>query len=322
MSRPDNDFDLLLIDREFCEFDLLLDRDLKHCNTCDQDKPVGREHWYFSAGKMMSGPCKECRKAYARRDYAGNSEKWNARAKRYREENPESYKESMKRSREKRPEVIKAIAQRNYQKNRDDRIAYERERRESGIASAQERARRAADPEKYREKERRRRRPPERRQRDASIMRAARAADPERFRGYDAKRYAPPKGNLNRRVASSLTSALRKRGLRKSLPKAMITGWSIDELMRHLEVLFEPGMSFDNYGEWDVDHIVPLSRIPYTGEADPRFMEAWALSNLAPLWAPDNGSKHARLDWELPNYYVNPALRAMYENRNLELLAA
>lgn len=31
---------------------------------------------------------------------------------------------------------------------------------------------------------------------------------------------------------------------------------------------------------------------------DPEFRECWALSNLQPLWAKDNMSKHARTDWQ------------------------
>lgn len=81
-------------------------------------------------------------------------------------------------------------------------------------------------------------------------------------------------------------------------------------------------MSLANYGEWHIDHVIPQSVVSYSGPEDPRFQALWALSNLAPLWASDNLKKHARLDWQLPDTYVNPKLRAMYDNRNLELLAA
>lgn len=83
--------------------------------------------------------------------------------------------------------------------------------------------------------------------------------------------------------------------------------------MCHLEVLLEHGMSFANYGQWHIDHVIPLSIFSFCDEDDPAFKAAWSLDNLAPLWASDNISKKDRLDWQLPDTYVNPLLRAMYE---------
>ena len=51
-------------------------------------------------------------------------------------------------------------------------------------------------------------------------------------------------------------------------------------------------MTWDNYGEWHVDHIRPISN--FTLIDDPEFKECWALSNLQPLWSIDNFSKSPR----------------------------
>lgn len=99
-----------------------------------------------------------------------------------------------------------------------------------------------------------------------------------------------------------------------------IVDWSMQGLHDHLESLFEPGMSFDNYGEWHIDHIIPITLVEFDSPNDPRFRAAWALNNLAPLWASDNCSKSASLDWQLPDTYTNPLLRAMYDNRDLSLV--
>ena len=74
-------------------------------------------------------------------------------------------------------------------------------------------------------------------------------------------------------------------------------GYTLDDLITHLAALFAPGMSWDNIGEWHVDHRRPRAAFVYSSPDDAAFKECWSLSNLQPLWAADNMSKGARLDW-------------------------
>lgn len=68
-----------------------------------------------------------------------------------------------------------------------------------------------------------------------------------------------------------------------------IVGYTIDDLMVHLEKQFEDGMTWNNYGKyWHVDHCIPLSWL-YND-----FKKAWALTNLQPLEAKKNLSKGNR----------------------------
>jgi hypothetical protein len=63
-------------------------------------------------------------------------------------------------------------------------------------------------------------------------------------------------------------------------------GCSIAELRLHLESQFQPGMSWNNHGEWHIDHIRPLAKFNL---ACPLQLErACHFSNLQPLWAKDN----------------------------------
>lgn len=68
--------------------------------------------------------------------------------------------------------------------------------------------------------------------------------------------------------------------------------YSAAELVSHLEARFLPGMTWQNYGKWHVDHIRPCASFDMTDEKD--FIECWALENLQPLWAKDNLAKGAR----------------------------
>lgn len=72
----------------------------------------------------------------------------------------------------------------------------------------------------------------------------------------------------------------------------------MQELKAHLEKQFEPWMSWDNYGAastdmktWQIDHIVPQSKLSYTAMTDDNFQKCWALSNLRPLESFENIKK-------------------------------
>lgn len=69
-------------------------------------------------------------------------------------------------------------------------------------------------------------------------------------------------------------------------------GYTPAQLSARMETQFKPGMSWSNYGEWEIDHKVPLSRMLAKGEARPHVVNA--LANLQPMWKFDNRSKGAR----------------------------
>ena len=89
-------------------------------------------------------------------------------------------------------------------------------------------------------------------------------------------------------IGRSLKSGKQGRGWKSFVP------YTLDELMRHLERQFLPGMGWDNKGEWHIDHIRPISSFQFDGPSDPAFREAWALTNLRPLWGKDNIRKQAK----------------------------
>lgn len=57
----------------------------------------------------------------------------------------------------------------------------------------------------------------------------------------------------------------------------------------HMEALFQPGMTWENHGEWHIDHKYPLSVAFKEGEES--FAKACNYLNLQPLWAADNLKK-------------------------------
>jgi len=60
-----------------------------------------------------------------------------------------------------------------------------------------------------------------------------------------------------------------------------LLGYSALEFKEHIETLFTDGMSWDNHGEWHVDHIKNV--IEFSEDTPPNIVNA--LSNLRPMWS-------------------------------------
>ena len=73
---------------------------------------------------------------------------------------------------------------------------------------------------------------------------------------YSKKRYH---SDLQYRITNNLRSRLRKalKGLTKSASTLELLGCSIEHFREHLESQFQEGMTFENYGDWHIDHIRP-----------------------------------------------------------------
>lgn len=114
-------------------------------------------------------------------------------------------------------------------------------------------------------------------------------------RDYERKRRAEdPKYRLGIRTRTAVWQLLKERNINKTNKTFALLGYTIEELMKHLESLFTEGMTWDNYGEWHVDHIKPMASFEFTSTDDQGFKECWVLSNLQPLWRLDNLSKGTR----------------------------
>jgi hypothetical protein len=78
-----------------------------------------------------------------------------------------------------------------------------------------------------------------------------------------------------------------QKGFSKSL------GCSFGQFKSHIEGLFQLGMTWENYGQWQVDHRHPLS-IAYK-EGSESFKNACLYRNLEPMWAAENIKKGNRV---------------------------
>ena len=111
---------------------------------------------------------------------------------------------------------------------------------------------------------------------------------------YLNRRRTDPSFKLKSNVRTAVWTCLKERNVAKYRSTFILLGYSLEKLMIHLEKQFTEGMTWDNYGEWHVDHKKPMALFQFTSTDDEGFKECWKLENLQPLCGSDNLSKGTR----------------------------
>jgi len=118
----------------------------------------------------------------------------------------------------------------------------------------------------------------------------------ERMRG----RLKDPHLKLHSVISHSIRISIKDKKRRRW---ETLVGYSLEQLIDHLERQFTRGMRWENHGRgdgcWHIDHIVPRAAFRYETADDPDFKACWALTNLRPLWQKENISKHASREFLL-----------------------
>lgn len=94
--------------------------------------------------------------------------------------------------------------------------------------------------------------------------------------------------NIRARVYSAL-----KNNYKKATKTRELLGNSIESVRQHLESEFADGMTWENYGKWHIDHIIPCSSFNFNDPEQQR--KCFNYTNLQPLWATDNLKKSNKI---------------------------
>jgi hypothetical protein len=167
------------------------------------------------------------------------------------------------------------------------------------------------------------------RQKNAEWMRQERKRNPQKVRAREktgrAKRVnvikqqrASPKAkakaaeyirnrvrtDLNFRIVRNLRSRLYKAvnsrvGTRRVKSTFDLVGCSPEYLWQYLQNRFIEGMNWSNYGQWQIDHIRPVSTFDLINPEEQ--IQCFHYSNLQPLWRDANQKKERGLRWNLMN---------------------
>ncbi|MGE8143060.1 hypothetical protein ACQKOE_13880 [Novosphingobium sp. NPDC080210] len=229
----------------------------KVCTKCRGEKPANNDNFVRKLGKLTA-QCKPCLRASKRAAWAANAASINEKRRLSRDD------ETRRKDREYYAANADRLAKRQYAWNKANP-----ERKAELDAQSY-----------YRNADARRKRAREYARENRDIRRAAWLA------WHNQKRRDDPVYRLRASVSSYVYFCLRKEKGGKKVEQLL--GYSISELRAHIERQFTRGMTWENYGEWHVDHILPVASFNFDSPDDPDFKACWALTNLRPLWADDN----------------------------------
>ena len=94
------------------------------------------------------------------------------------------------------------------------------------------------------------------------------------------------KDNLRRRLSKTLKDTPRHRKAHELL------GCGLKHFKKHLESLFTEGMTWENYGDWHIDHIRPCMTFDMTKKYN--HAKCFHYKNMRPLWGDDNRKRRKK----------------------------
>jgi len=118
----------------------------------------------------------------------------------------------------------------------------------------------------------------------------------ENKRNYEKTRKAnDPLYKLISNFRTAIYQVLKENNVDKNGHYFEVLKYTPEELINHLKKQFTDGMTWDNYGQWHVDHVIPISVHDIHEIGDNEFMRCWSLSNLQPMWGDENIRKSNKI---------------------------
>lgn len=108
----------------------------------------------------------------------------------------------------------------------------------------------------------------------------------KRRKRHAEKMQSDPLYRSKHALRAVVATAIKRMGANKRFDTEHLLGGTFDVVKEHIESLFLEGMSWNNHGDWHIDHIRPVALFT---EADLIKMNHY--TNLQPLWAEDNYKK-------------------------------
>ncbi len=115
------------------------------------------------------------------------------------------------------------------------------------------------------------------------------------WRASYQRRLLEPEFRIRRTLAARIREAIKRAArlgaiCKKSSATTDLLGCGIPEVIGWLERQFKPKMSWDNFGDWQIDHKRPCAAFDLSNPDQQR--KCFHFTNLQPLWKQENLSKH------------------------------
>lgn len=269
------------------------EKKLRRCSRCKSTQLLST---YFSINKKgeYMKTCDSCRKTnkqwaeknkekrqkykkiYGKKYYEENKEQVLEKQKKYYEENKEKRKQQRKKYYEENKDKVKQQQQKYYEDNKDKINQYRKQWREENKEHIM----------KYREENK------------EKLLKLSKQylKDKRHHCEHKTPKYScktcNPLGHLRMIVSCRTRAALKSNKSKKSIE---YLGCDIKTFKRHIEETFKEGMSWKNYGEWEIDHHIPVlyqqDGIPPTlAEVEKRLY----YTNTQAMWKTENMKKGNR----------------------------
>ncbi len=255
----------------------------KNCKTCGLLLPVTSKFFHKNSG-MKDGfisKCKSCANAEDRQFAANNPEAIAARRKRAYEKQKSKWLQRQREYRLANPEIIRQRKKSYAERNREKELQRKREWNKRPEVQLRRKMILRSNPDL-------------RARRRESSRRTQAKRDKAAYNKYHTQWLDAVPG---RRISHSMATAMNRCLVKGKGGRSWrsLVGYSLDELVAHLESQFADGMSWGNYGArgWHVDHKIPVAAFVFSSAQDEQFKICWSLKNLRPLWETDNCSKRA-----------------------------
>jgi len=242
---------------------------------------------------------KEHRAEQSKQYYEENKERINERSNQWYQENKERRNECSKQYRQENRERINEHAKQFYQENRERIKQYHEENRERILTRMKQyREENKEQMKQYREenKERIVEYQKQWRKENKEYQKQWREENKERI--YERineytkqRRLTDPLYKLKCNLRSRTIGAFKRKSYLKTSKTAEMLGVPYEVAFAHIERQFTKGMTWENQGEWHIDHIIPLA----SAQTESELIKLCHYTNLQPLWAFDNISKSDNL---------------------------
>ena len=236
---------------------------MKQCTKCSEWK----KNTAFSKQKKgkngLKSQCRSCASLAFKKYYNANKEDNIKKSVEYHKNNPERVRAINRKWRETHREESKAHGRKNYQNHKESIKEYQKQYAKENSEKVSIRKRKYTQRTKAKRNE---------------YLKQKRKEPMVKFKHY---------------ISTAIRDSLK--GNKKGRKWESLVGYTLQDLMKHLKELFEPGMTWQNRGAWHIDHKIPVSAFNFTKPENIDFRKCWALSNLQPLWARDNMRKNRKL---------------------------
>jgi HNH endonuclease len=234
---------------------------MKICKTCSIEKELTE---FSSSKKHKDGhmsECKNCISIKRREYYLNNIEQHKITTKKYYETNKKQIYEKI--DKQKKKERDKKYSEKHKEKLKEKKSKYYYDNKDIILTKRKE---------YYLNNK-------------SEINKTTNKKRASKRKSYRKRKYQYVWREILRKTLSQLK-------LQKKQTTLELLGYDYDILKKDLESKFKNGMTWENHGEWHVDHIIPLSL--FKEGTDPAIVNR--LDNLRPLWAKDNIKKHNKIN--------------------------